>query len=112
MSLVQERFENDLRLPHVSRDKIGRCLDGSGSLEDLAGELYVQTEKADRVFQMLDEAGKGVVVLEDLQRVASDALGGEVEDDDLLEMIQVIDQSGDGLLTRDDLVRVARITGL
>lgn len=90
-----------------------------------------QQQLAYRVFDYLDPDGKGVVVVEDLQRAAPEFLwagdtvgevrnqkkkqkgyhGGNNEDDDddvLVEMIQLADSSGEGLLSREDFVRIAR----
>lgn len=64
-------------------------------------------QKAQRAFGLLDEAGKGVVVLEDLRRVANEFLEADVSDQDLEDMMQEIDQSGDGLLTVQDFYRLA-----
>lgn len=87
-------------------------------LQHLAEALHAQTENAIRVFQLLDVDGKGVVVLEDLQRVAPDIMGGEGsgknswKDEDLVQMVSQVDRSGDGLLTKDDMIRIARAVGL
>ena len=84
---------------------------GKGSYEELenfAVEKYVQQEKAERVFDLLDEAGKGVVVLQDLERVATEILGEDITEEELVEMIQEVDRSGDGILNKSDLVRIAR----
>lgn len=74
--------------------------------------MYGQTERAKKVFQLLDDAGKGVIVVEDLQRVVNEFLDENLDADDLFEMIDVVDQSGNGLLSQDDLVQVARLIGL
>lgn len=65
-------------------------------------------QRAERAFHLLDEAGKGVVVVEDLRRVVADILHEEeLSDQDLHEMVDEMDQSGDGLLTKDDFYRLA-----
>jgi Ca2+-binding EF-hand superfamily protein len=78
------------------------------NLQALVIRAWVQKQKADLVFDMLDEAGKGVVVVEDLQLVAAEYLSDDIKDEsDLVAMIQEVDQSGDGILTRDDFYRIA-----
>jgi centrin-1 len=77
----------------------------------LAASKRVQSDKALEAFELMDEDGKGVVVLEDLQRVAED-LGEEISREELVEMIALADRSGDGLLTPQDFVRVARKVNL
>jgi Ca2+-binding EF-hand superfamily protein len=113
---VQEAFEQKLDLAHVDTSEILSCLaldkDLRASLESLAVEKYRQQKKAVLVFNLLDEAGKGVVVLEDLQRVSLEMLGEEIDDDELVEMIQQVDRSGDGILDKDDMIRIARQVGL
>ena len=111
---IQRRVESDLQLPHVDVERIASCLCDPEALQDLLERLYVQTEKARKVFALLDHAGKGVVVLEDLQTVLSNdqVLQNEVGDDNLEEMMQAVDTSGDGLLTCDDMIRIARTVGL
>lgn len=76
-------------------------------------QSYQQQQRAHKVFSLLDEAGKGVVVLHDLQRVAQDMLeGDDVNEEDLEEMIWEFGQSGDGLLYPKDILRIARLVGL
>lgn len=113
---VQEKFHVDLKLPHVGKDSILNCVCDADSLDNLAAALYLQTERANKVFEMLDTGGKGVVVIEDLQRAATEFLDdGSVDDDDLVDMMQEFDKSssdGEGLLTKDDIVLIARKVGL
>lgn len=72
---------------------------------------WQRQDRVDRAFSLLDEAGKGFVVLEDLQRVAHDFLDDDVtaiqSDEDIQEMIREIDQSGDGILFKEDFYRLA-----
>ena len=76
-------------------------------------QCYQLHQRAQKVFSLLDEAGKGVVVLHDLQRVAQDMLEGDnVNEEDLEELIREFDQSGDGLLYPEDILRIARLVGL
>jgi centrin-3 len=73
--------------------------------------MSVQQEKATRAFQLIDEAQKGVVVLEDLQRIAAD-LDQELTEEELVEMIQFVDKSSDGLLTPRHFFKIARKVNL
>ncbi|KAL7562268.1 hypothetical protein ACA910_004072 [Epithemia clementina (nom. ined.)] len=103
-------------------------------------EAWHQQQLAYRIFDYLDEARKGVVVLEDLQRVAPEFLADDDDDDDnnarkkknngshqdeeyddfLVEMMNVVHPSssssssagGDGLLSKEDMVRIARLVNL
>jgi hypothetical protein len=124
---LQAAFAVELDLPHVHRGEIEGALradSGNAALRlvRLAEALHAQTCRAVRVFELLDVAGKGVVVVEDLRRVAPDILGdgnGSVEpsgsawkDADLVEMVTLVDRSGDGILTKDDVIRIARKVGL
>ena len=77
----------------------------------LAGNKLVQKKQALRAFELFDTAGKGVVILEDLQRIAAE-LGEEMTEDDIQEMIDEVDQSGEGLLTPEDFVKIAKKVGL
>jgi Ca2+-binding EF-hand superfamily protein len=67
----------------------------------------IQMEKANQAFDLIDKDKKGIVVLEDLQRVAQE-LGEEFSQEELTEMIELADRSGDGLLQSKDFVRIAR----
>lgn len=86
-------------------------------LHDVIRVAFQRQQRADTAFDLLDGAGKGVVVVQDLQRVAAEFLNDHpddndnpVNDDDLLEMMQFADTStsGDGLLTKSDFYRLAR----
>ena len=68
-------------------------------------------EKARQAFDLFDKDGKGVVVLQDLQRV-SEELGEKFSDEQLEEMIELIDRSGDGLLMPQDFFKLARKVNL
>ena len=77
----------------------------------LAASKRIQSDKGLEAFELMDKDGKGVVVLEDLQRVAQD-LGEDISREELVEMIALADRSGEGLLTPQDFVRVARKVNL
>jgi len=118
---IEKVFCDELDIQFVSREDIQSCLDSKENtekkhqqLKELAAKNYAQTKRALRAFELLDEAGKGCVVVEDLQRVANEILGedGQTTEDDLIEMIQQFDQSGDGVLSKDDFIRIARQVGL
>jgi Ca2+-binding EF-hand superfamily protein len=108
-----------LGIPHVPDDLIRRCLLKSDDdetfqkeIERLASQKWSQTAKAERAFTLLDEAKKDFVVVEDLQRVASEMPGEDITPEQLEEMLEAFDQSGAGILTKDDLIRIARDVGL
>lgn len=67
----------------------------------------VQIEKAQKAFSLFDKDGKGVVVLEDLQRVAQE-LGEDLTHEELTEMVDLADRSGDGLLSPKDFAKIAK----
>lgn len=73
----------------------------------------IQLEKSSRAFQLIDDAEKGVVVLEDLQRVCLE-LGENLTESELTEMIEFADNSTskDGLLSPDHFFRIARKVNL
>jgi len=81
-------------------------------LKEVVTLAWKRQQKAERAFSLLDEAGKGVVVFEDLRRMANEFLEEEVTDEDLEEMIQAIDQSGDGILSKEDFHRLANTVNL
>jgi len=118
---ITKKVRRELTLSHISKEEVGHLLRESKNqdaaakgLERFLAEKYNQTCRAKLVFQMLDEAGKQVIVIEDLQRVARDLFSGEdaINDEELIAMIQEFDKSGDGLLAEDDLIRIARVVGL
>mgnify|MGYP002173329378 CR=1 FL=1 len=76
-----------------------------------AATKWIQMEKAHQAFELIDQGGKGVVVLEDLQRVAQE-LGEDLTEEELTEMMELVDRSGDGLLRPKDFVRIARKVNL
>jgi Ca2+-binding EF-hand superfamily protein len=67
----------------------------------------VQIEKAQNAFALFDKDDKGVVVFEDLQRVAQE-LGEDFTNDELTEMVDLVDRSGDGLLSPKDFAKIAK----
>ena len=113
---IKQAFEQKLKLEAVDSSEIVEFLgmndNAYDALESLAAKHYRQQVKAERVFHLLDEAGKGVIVLQDLKRVSGEILGEETTDNELIEMIQEIDQSGDGILSKQDMIRIARQVGL
>lgn len=76
-------------------------------INHVVGLAWHRRQKAEHAFRLLDQAGKGVVVFEDLRRVANDLLDEKVTDEDLEEMIREIDKSDDGILTKEDFYRLA-----
>ncbi len=76
-----------------------------------AADKSIQIEKSNRAFELIDDAKKGVVVFEDLQRICIE-LGEEISEEELLEMIDFVDSSGEGLLTRKHFFRIARKSNL
>jgi Ca2+-binding EF-hand superfamily protein len=93
-----------------AREKTIESLD-EASFVRFAASRRLQTDKAYQVFELMDQDGKGVVVLEDLQRVACD-LGEDMTREELEAMVEFADRSGDGLLTPQDFVRLARKVNL
>jgi Ca2+-binding EF-hand superfamily protein len=100
----------------LSRDEIqawvDKELDGVEVLDwpafsKLATALAVQRNKASLAFSLIDQDRKGVIVLEDLRRVANE-LGEEMNDEDLQEMMDEVDQLGEGLLNQEDFMKIAR----
>jgi centrin-1 len=81
------------------------------SFLSFAASKAIQTDKAHNAFELMDQDGKGVIVLQDLERVAQE-LGEDMSTEELEEMIQLADRSGDGLLTAHDFIRIARKVNL
>ena len=96
-------------------DEIQSFFGSEESIEELdeaqflrfAASKILQMEQAHKAFELIDKDDKGIVVLEDLKRVAEE-LGEDLTDEDLQEMVDLVDRSGDGLLSRKDFVRIAR----
>uniref|UniRef100_A0A6U9XVC2 EF-hand domain-containing protein n=1 Tax=Pseudo-nitzschia australis TaxID=44445 RepID=A0A6U9XVC2_9STRA len=76
-----------------------------------AAEKSIQMDRSNRAFQLMDEAEKGVVVFEDLQRVCS-GLGEDIKEDELIEMIEFADSSGEGLLRPKHFFQIAHKVNL
>mmetsp|Transcript_9845 Transcript_9845/g.17982 ORF Transcript_9845/g.17982 Transcript_9845/m.17982 type:complete len:183 (+) Transcript_9845:75-623(+) len=76
-----------------------------------AAAKTIQHSRAQKAFGLMDEAQKGVVVLEDLERVATD-LGENLTTEEITEMIDYIDRSGEGLLTLSHFFKIARKVNL
>jgi Ca2+-binding EF-hand superfamily protein len=91
-------------------DNSNEELDKDSFLRFAASKL-IQIENAHKAFGLIDKDEKGVVVLEDLQRVAQE-LGENFTEEELTEMIELVDRSGDGLLRPKDFVRIARKVNL
>lgn len=99
----------------VSKNDVGRVLRKGGTvsticknMKDLIESAWDQQCRAERVFEMLDETGKQVVVVEDLERVADEFLrqDGDVSSQELFDMINLANSSG--LVTKKDFCRLAR----
>ena len=86
------------------------CLDEE-SFVRFAISKAIQVDKAYKVFELMDQDGKGVVVLEDLERVVAE-LGEDISTEQLEEMLTFADGSGEGLLTAQDFIRMARKVNL
>ena len=76
-----------------------------------AADKTMQLEKANKAFQLMDEAQKGVVVIEDLQRVCIE-LGEDLTEEELVEMIEFVDSTGEGLLSPEHFFRIAHKVNL
>ncbi len=76
-----------------------------------SADKSIQLEKSNKAFKLIDEANKGVVVFEDLQRVCLE-LGENMTEEELIEMIEFVDSSGDGLLSPKHFFRIACKTNL
>lgn len=105
----------------VNKEEIRPCLpvdkDGTSDMIDLvaftqmAGSMIVQREKALKAFGLFDKDGKGLICLEDLQRVAQE-LGESMTDEELQEMLDEVDGSGEGFVDQEDFLLLARKVNL
>lgn len=105
---------NSLSIP-ISREEIqfwvrnelgGQDLLDWHAFSKLATLLAIQRNKASLAFSLIDQDQKGVIVVEDLRKVAND-LGEDMTDEELQEMME-LDHASDGLLTLEDFVKIAR----
>ena len=71
----------------------------------------IQWEKSNEALELIDTGGKGVVVVEDLARVAKE-LEEDLTAEELVEMMEFVDRSGDEMLSRKDFARIARKVNL
>jgi Ca2+-binding EF-hand superfamily protein len=86
-------------------------------LEGLNSDLFlrfaaaktIQWNLAQRAFELVDEAHKGFVVLEDIAKTAAD-LGENFTENELTEMIQFLDD--DGIVTAQHFFKIARKVNL
>jgi len=107
-----------LQLRWLGVDDVKRYFDDE-SLEALDADMFlrfaadksIQMTKSNRAFELIDEAKKGVVVFEDLQRVCLE-LGEAMTEDELVEMIEFADPSGVGLLSPKHFFRIAKKSNL
>ena len=108
--LGMEGIKQDEISSYFDFDRDDSCLDSDQFLR-FAAVKSIQQDKSKRAFQLIDEAHKGIVVVEDLQRVATD-LGEDFTQEELIEMIQFVDKSADGLLTPAHFFKIARKVNL
>lgn len=114
---IMETSFQDMVISRVYADQVLTILKENGgdvaaNLRELLVAKYLQQKRAERVFSLIDEAGKGIVVVEDLVRIASDIMGEEITEEQLMEMINEFDRSGDGMLSKDDIITIANLVGL
>jgi Ca2+-binding EF-hand superfamily protein len=105
-------LKKDLQLPLEETELSHSLEQGRDALVQFVIEQHVQVFKAKRVFELLDQAGKGCVILEDLQREATEMLAEDTQDDELIAMLNEFDQSGDGILSLDDFIKIAKVCNL
>lgn len=78
----------------------------------LAGPKLVQRQKALRAFDLFDKDGKGVICVEDLQRVALELGETSMTQLQLEEMVNDADMEGQGFLSKEDFLAVAETLNL
>ena len=72
-----------------------------------AASKSIQLDKSNKAFELIDEAQKGVVVIEDLQRVCLE-LEEPITEEELIEMMEYADPTGEGLLKPKHFFRLAQ----
>ena len=72
-----------------------------------AASKSIQLDKSNKAFELIDEAQKGVVVIEDLQRVCLE-LEEPITEEELIEMMEYADPTGEGSLKPKHFFRLAQ----
>jgi Ca2+-binding EF-hand superfamily protein len=110
LSAVSNRMTNSRNRDNKPDEE--ETVDKDSFLRFAAAKL-IQIENAHKAFALIDKDEKGVVVMEDLRRVARE-LGEDFTEEELIEMIELVDRSsdGDGMLRARDFVRIARRVNL
>ena len=70
-----------------------------------------QKQTSETAFALFDQNGKGVICLEDLQRICKE-LEEDFTNDDLQEMVDEADRSGEGFVSKLDFYRIIRMLNL
>jgi Ca2+-binding EF-hand superfamily protein len=97
----------------VDKQQVKDVADNNGMvhLEDfsviLAGPKLVQRQQAQRAFELFDKDGKGLICVQDLQRVAEELGETSLTEIQLQDMIQYADAEGEGLLSKADFMALA-----
>mmetsp|Transcript_20909 Transcript_20909/g.27016 ORF Transcript_20909/g.27016 Transcript_20909/m.27016 type:complete len:209 (+) Transcript_20909:171-797(+) len=131
LNSFQSLLETKLDLEHLDSDALQHIFSSSNSnnndckilseaLQTFAVNSWHQQQLAFQVFYFMDQGGKGVVVLEDLQQVAGEFLNdsggdaaGEIDLEELEDMMALAGSStSDGLLSKEDFVKIARKVNL
>mmetsp|Transcript_9277 Transcript_9277/g.16815 ORF Transcript_9277/g.16815 Transcript_9277/m.16815 type:complete len:157 (-) Transcript_9277:1967-2437(-) len=73
----------------------------------LAGPKLAQRQQAQRAFELFDKDGKGLICVQDLQRVAVELGETSLTEIQLQDMIQYADAEGEGLLSKADFMALA-----
>jgi Ca2+-binding EF-hand superfamily protein len=102
-----------LGLTSVDKQQVKDVADNNGMvhLEDfsviLAGPKLAQRQQAQRAFELFDKDGKGLICVQDLQRVAVELGETSLTEIQLQDMIQYADAEGEGLLSKADFMALA-----
>jgi Ca2+-binding EF-hand superfamily protein len=97
----------------VDKQQVKDVADNNGMvhLEDfsvlLAGPKLAQRQQAQRAFELFDKDGKGLICVQDLQRVAEELGETSLTEIQLQDMIQYADAEGEGLLSKADFMALA-----
>ena len=103
MKLMQDFLDIDVKKSEFSKED---TIDQE-TFNLLAGRKLEQKSRALKAFKLFDVHNKGLVVLEDLQRVVAD-LDESLTVEELEEMVREVDKSGDGFLTKTDFLDIAK----